>query len=549
MINVNQITAKLATLPDQALQQYAMMNKNDPYIMSLAMSESTRRQEIRTAAQGAQGGMQEPPKVVDQAIAGMAPQPQQMPPQMGQPMPEDSGIGQLPAGDMEFAEGGILAFAEGRTIPGAAPTLASRNPQAMRLMAPLQEAVDLARKQYEGASASGDKQAQQLYLQALTDAQSKLDQVAKEQFAGSAPAAVGAAQDVSRNNETAGIASDARAEFSRTDPRLSIPPATPMEAPTNETGTSDTPNTPAAPSAGISSLPSTQQGFENMYGLGRLNQQYSELEAKGRAVVTADKQAALKDQKQLNTDLTALGEYGVEREKLLNKQMEELAGKEDKNVSMALLEAGLAMMSGTSQYAFENIGKGALVGTKAYTEGVDKIDARRTKLDDALANLQDIRRGEKRATMGEKRAAQAKVDSAEAGLARVTYDVAKDQIGMTQEVAKTAANSYVTSTLQRAQIASADRRAAMPSGEQRALEALDPQGKGDARRGYEEQQRIKSQYSSEGRFNMDTAYADYLNKNQQTAALSGQPLLSKSQFAAMFGAPPATATPTGVVRD
>jgi hypothetical protein len=110
MINVNNITSTLAKLPDQALQQYAMMHKNDPYVMSLAVSESNRRKEMR-AAQGAQGGMQEQPKVVDAAVAEMAPQ--------AQPMPEDSGIGQLPAGDMEFAGGGILAFAKGDSIPKA----------------------------------------------------------------------------------------------------------------------------------------------------------------------------------------------------------------------------------------------------------------------------------------------------------------------------------------------------------------------------------------------------------------------------------------------
>jgi hypothetical protein len=118
MINVNNITSTLAKLPDQALQQYAMMHKNDPYVMSLAVSESNRRKEMR-AAQGAQGGMQEQPKVVDAAVAEMAPQAPPMPQQMEQPMPEDSGIGQLPAGDMEFAGGGILAFAEGDSIPKA----------------------------------------------------------------------------------------------------------------------------------------------------------------------------------------------------------------------------------------------------------------------------------------------------------------------------------------------------------------------------------------------------------------------------------------------
>jgi len=105
MIDVNKITSTLAKLPDQQLQQYAQMHKNDPYIMALAMSESNRRKELRSAGQGAQG-MQEQPKVVDSEIARMAPQ----------QLPEDQGIGQLPAGNMNFANGGIIAFADGGDV-------------------------------------------------------------------------------------------------------------------------------------------------------------------------------------------------------------------------------------------------------------------------------------------------------------------------------------------------------------------------------------------------------------------------------------------------
>jgi len=61
MINVNQITSQLARMPDQALQQYAAMHKNDPYTISLALSESNRRKQLRNASQGAQG-MQPQPK-------------------------------------------------------------------------------------------------------------------------------------------------------------------------------------------------------------------------------------------------------------------------------------------------------------------------------------------------------------------------------------------------------------------------------------------------------------------------------------------------------
>jgi hypothetical protein len=95
MINIEQITSRLAKLPDQQLQQYAMMHKSDPYIMALAMSESKRRKDLRASAQA--GPAQEQPKVVDQMVAEMAPQ----------QSPDESGIAALPAGDMNFADGGI----------------------------------------------------------------------------------------------------------------------------------------------------------------------------------------------------------------------------------------------------------------------------------------------------------------------------------------------------------------------------------------------------------------------------------------------------------
>lgn len=103
-INVNQITSMLAKLqPDSALQNYAQMHKNDPYIMALATSESNRRKELRAAGQAAQGA-QPQPKVADQAIAQMA----------SQQLPEDVGIGQLRAPNMQFAaEGGIMGYDEG----------------------------------------------------------------------------------------------------------------------------------------------------------------------------------------------------------------------------------------------------------------------------------------------------------------------------------------------------------------------------------------------------------------------------------------------------
>ena len=101
MIDVNQITTTLRGLPDRALQQYAMMHKGDPYILSLAVSESNQRKQLRAAGQGQAGAMPQP-KVADAAIAGMA--------QQQQP-PENQGIAQIPAPNMQrMADGGIAGY-------------------------------------------------------------------------------------------------------------------------------------------------------------------------------------------------------------------------------------------------------------------------------------------------------------------------------------------------------------------------------------------------------------------------------------------------------
>jgi hypothetical protein len=90
MLNVNQIAHSLSMMGDQALQQFAAMNKADPYMLSLAVSESNRRKTMRQEASVPPAAQQ--PKVVDQAVAGIA---------------------ALPADNMQFADGGIVGFAEG----------------------------------------------------------------------------------------------------------------------------------------------------------------------------------------------------------------------------------------------------------------------------------------------------------------------------------------------------------------------------------------------------------------------------------------------------
>ena len=104
---LSNISDNLAMMPDPALQQFAQMHKQDPYMVSLALSESNRRKKIRTAAQGQAGSVPQP-KVVDAAIQGMTPAPA---PVAQTQLPENQGIAQIPTPNMQgLADGGIAGY-------------------------------------------------------------------------------------------------------------------------------------------------------------------------------------------------------------------------------------------------------------------------------------------------------------------------------------------------------------------------------------------------------------------------------------------------------
>lgn len=107
MMNVDQITTRLSMMDDAALQKFAAMNKNDPYLLPLAISESNRRQRVRMAGQAQQAQPQ--PPIADAAIAQMRPAPE---PDMSQMAA--AGIPQLAARNIEtMADGGIAGYATG----------------------------------------------------------------------------------------------------------------------------------------------------------------------------------------------------------------------------------------------------------------------------------------------------------------------------------------------------------------------------------------------------------------------------------------------------
>ena len=188
------------------------------------------------------------------------------------------------------------------------------------------------------------------------------------------------------------------------------------------TPTARAPGAASAPAGIASLLPKSLQDMQA--------QRRSEVEAAGKAgeQIEADRLAAIK------RDQEEMGEIGVEREKRLKAQEASLKGAEDKNFNMALIEAGLAIMAGNSANAFENIGKGAMVGTKAYTTGMNRIQERKEKLDESIMALDELRYGDKKASKKELREAEANRDKAKqqtaAALAAVTGEDMKMSVDL-----------------------------------------------------------------------------------------------------------------------
>jgi hypothetical protein len=167
----------------------------------------------------------------------------------------------------------------------------------------------------------------------------------------------------------------------------------------------------------------------------------------------AETLAAQKQYDQLREDLAARGDYGKDREAKLKSREERLGKEEGQSGGLALLEAGLAMMSGTSSNAFANIGQGAMRGTASYRESQKRLADARDKLDDAYGRLEDVRFNQKNMDAAELRQAKAGIDkAANAGLRALT-DFAMKEYDVGRDEAKTMLSSFTQ--LRQSEIAAA----------------------------------------------------------------------------------------------
>lgn len=395
MLNVNQITSYLAKLrPDSALQKYAQMHKDDPYIMALAMSEFNRRKQTR---QGAQINAPEQPKVVDQAIQSM-----------GAPMPEDVGIGQLPAGNMNFADGGIIAFSDGGDV----------NLSPAQVRQKLAEAV--RNRDIEGA---------QFYRNWLeTNVMPERPQAPRVVIPGGLRAPVRQESSVVNVPPAAQAITPAVADagLERVLPPQAAAGARPGAAPGPGTGApSNRPPAPGAVAGQPARVPTgaqdpliaqllqpvqarpinfeprpetfpTAEGIQNLYAASRPKPEdvVDPYAAQRQDLINTAVRQNLEDRAEHARQVKERGVLGEKQEARL-KAREEKLGKQEKDLGpLAMIQAGFAIMGGQSRSALQNIGLGGLEGLKGYKAGLEKLEASRERIEEGLERIETARRSE-----------------------------------------------------------------------------------------------------------------------------------------------------------
>ncbi len=438
-INVNQLTSELRMMPDQALQRMAMMYKQDPYIFPMVISESMARKKMRTAAQAQM--TQPQPKVADQAIMAMETAP---------------GIAALPAQNMEgLADGGIVGYAEGGVSDTAEDAFSrggmfdftQRSEPVVRMaeggVARYQDrglvstdlpnaAATMYSTQMGASSDPLAEERRQQYVDelALKEAERILQSYGVRQraadpegFQRALAAREAAAKKVSgayrlpavdekerRYKDQRAVTPEELAIYKdlypREAPKAPMLPIPDINATPSASGAAPGARPSAATGAGAGAATASSTGAAARTAVPSVEA------AKKTAAEFLDSQAIEKritDYQKAEADaveasrerrrkaLEGQGKAYEGLESLIKKEEEGAKGELEQSKAMAILNAGLAMMAGTSPRALENIGKGAMVGTGQYAEAIKDFKKSAKERQRAMADIEQARRAEARA--------------------------------------------------------------------------------------------------------------------------------------------------------
>jgi len=548
-MNINAVLAHLVEMTPPQRKQFAQMHMDDPMMLSAAkyVDNQIAKQAAAIAAQ--QMGMA-PPPVNQQVVAQMTPQPpvRQAAPQpqaMQQPLPEDTGIAQLPAPNMQgMAAGGIVAFAGG----GVSDALAA-----------IDQNLPDPRVSMEGFNRFNGSMTDYLNTRqkAIDAVKSNFEQPnpevlkAYESVYGRRPA--GAAPEVPAKPAPAVVPVVPKIEKTP-----SAPPEKVVAAPKEKTGIDQLRAPSAAPapavqptiqasSAPAAASPNYSADFNaalKSQGNPRDNLPPEIAEVGDLAQAQHDKAMALADKQE-----QGLKTLVDERTARQNAREQNIAQQEAVNPWLSMITGGLGIAQSKGK-GLSGLAEGSQLGINQYMTEAKYTNAQRQKLEDARDSLQDLKYNAETMTNKDRLAAE---NSLTQGLMAVK-DATVKHIQHKEDVNERTAGHIFDAGVQQGletqregsqerlhamteaganaraamQELGANARAQLLPGEARTLMAL---GKGDLQKGLEMKATIEA-----GKFNPLTAYTShYLPGFAGKETLT--PPMTYPQFLATLGMP------------
>jgi hypothetical protein len=164
------------------------------------------------------------------------------------------------------------------------------------------------------------------------------------------------------------------------------------------------------------------------------------LDARQAEYAASQTQAAEGRRAALEKDIAERGKYGEAKETRLAAREAGLGKEKDQMSGLALIEAGLGIMSTPGTLAMA-IGKGAKEGLKSYGEGLAKLKAAQERIDDARDQMDEFRRTESNMTAKERREATNDISRTQMDIKKQAMDAAEKMYGYKQDETKSVFNA------------------------------------------------------------------------------------------------------------
>jgi hypothetical protein len=331
------------------------------------------------------------------------------------------------------------------------------------------------------------------------------------------------------------------------DPRLNTPPTQPVKAaPTVDTtrragpGAAPAAAPVAGPKATTDTGPTDVDALQQKY-FGAIDQEVGGLRNARAGLVAGIKDLTEKNLAATRADIEKRGDVYKGREERLAKQEKGLEGMGDRNMGLALLQAGAAMMSTPGGLGVA-LGKGVQIGSERYAAGLDKIEAAKAKFAEARDRLDDLRINRDDMNTRDIRAAEKEARESQLKGKELLYNGLVSDLGIKQKnvtaIFGAAANALNTDKeiAARKDIAGMQERGANTRAGQMPKEMQTAMMLGT---GNTDKERLESglrrlQEVQAGKFNVSSSYADYLKAFAGKDTMT--PPLSFANYAAQFGA-------------